>query len=385
MDTPTFRLHHWLAPLAWIYGAVTAVRNRLFDRGALRSESFGVPTICVGNLAVGGTGKTPHTEYLIRLLRTDYRTAVLSRGYKRRTSGYVLATPQSRVEEIGDEPFQMLRKFDDITIAVDEDRRRGLRRLMKLDGDRRVEVVLLDDAFQHRRIKAGLNILLTDYHRLFRDDKILPVGRLRESANGKERAQIIVVSKCPDTLKPIDFNIIAKRLDPCPYQRLYFSRVRYGEPRPVFPAETDARETGTLEQADVLLVTGIASPADLLEKIRREAKRVESLAFGDHHAFGRHDLALVRQRFDTLPPGRRLIVTTEKDAARLATNPDLDPALRPFIYAIPIEVEILRDQETTFNKQIIDYVRENKRDSNLPQGKDAYQSRDGHHTWHRTG
>ncbi|MDR0891441.1 MAG: tetraacyldisaccharide 4'-kinase [Mediterranea sp.] len=371
MGTASLTLHTGLAPLAWIYGAVTAIRNKLFDQGILPSESFDIPIICIGNLAVGGTGKTPHTEYLIKLLQDCYQTAVLSRGYKRRTSGYLLATPQTKVEEIGDEPYQMHRKFSSVFVAVDEDRRHGIRQLLQSEHTGGIEVVLLDDAFQHRYVKVGLNILLTDYHRLFCDDKLLPEGRLRESAYGKSRAQIVIVTKCPDDIKPIDFNIIAKRLDLFPYQHLYFSAVRYGKLTPLF--EKDGAPLPPLKTTEVLLVTGIASPDDLQETLEREAKRVVSLPFGDHHRFTPQDLDLIKKRFEELPEGHRLIVTTEKDATRLETHPALEEWMKAYLYVLPIEIEILQNQQTTFNKQIFDYVRENRRDSSFPEREDAHQ------------
>ena len=233
MDEHFIKIHKWLYPVSWIYGAVVVMRNKLFDWGIFRSKSFDVPVICVGNLAVGGTGKTPHTEYLIKLLRDKYQVAVLSRGYKRRTKGYVLATPQCTAKTIGDEPYQMYTKFSSVTLAVDEKRCHGIEKLLKLK-EPSTDVILLDDAFQHRHVKAGLNILLTDYHRLFCDDTLLPAGRLREPVSGKNRAQIVIVTKCPQDIKPIDYNIITKRLNLYPYQRLFFSSFRYGNLQPVF-------------------------------------------------------------------------------------------------------------------------------------------------------
>ena len=187
-----------------------ALRNNLFDWGNLQSKSFDIPVICIGNIAVGGTGKTPHTEYLIKLLHRNFRVAVLSRGYKRHTKGFILSTAESNARSIGDEPYQIKSKFSDIRVAVDEDRCHGIEKLLTLQ-EPSIEVILLDDAFQHRYVKAGLNILLTDYHRLFCDDALMPAGRLRESARGKNRAQIVIVTKCPPVIKPIDHNIIAKR------------------------------------------------------------------------------------------------------------------------------------------------------------------------------
>lgn len=221
--------------------------------------------ICVGNIAVGGTGKTPHTEYLIKLLQNEgINVATLSRGYKRKSKGYILATAESSVQKIGDEPYQIKSKFPDIRVAVDENRCHGIEQLLTLKSPA-VDAVLLDDAFQHRHVKAGMNILLTDYHRLLCDDALLPAGRLREPACGKNRAQIVIVTKCPDDIKPIDFNIITKRLNLYPYQQLYFSRFRYGSLMPLFPEKAKGRITCTGDE-QVLLVTGIASPAHWWKK-----------------------------------------------------------------------------------------------------------------------
>ena len=382
MDEHFIKIHKWLYPVSWIYGAVVVMRNKLFDWGIFRSKSFDVPVICVGNLAVGGTGKTPHTEYLIKLLRDKYQVAVLSRGYKRRTKGYVLATPQCTAKTIGDEPYQMYTKFSSVTLAVDEKRCHGIEKLLKLK-EPSTDVILLDDAFQHRHVKAGLNILLTDYHRLFCDDTLLPAGRLREPVSGKNRAQIVIVTKCPQDIKPIDYNIITKRLNLYPYQQLFFSSFRYGNLQPVFPTmspDTNAISTNhevalsSLTNTDILLMTGIASPAPILERLEGCTKQIDLLSFDDHHNFSHRDIQLIKERFHRLKGERRLIITTEKDATRLINHPALDKELKPFIYTLPIEIEILQNQQDKFNQHIIDYVRENTRNRSLPERKDAHQS-----------
>ena len=371
MDEHLIKIHKWLYPVSWIYGTVVMMRNKLFDWGILQSKSFKVPVICVGNLAVGGTGKTPHTEYLIKLLHQKYQVAVLSRGYKRRTKGFVLANEKSTAHTIGDEPYQMHSKFPDVTLAVDENRCHGIERLLTLK-DPSVEMVLLDDAFQHRYVKPGLSILLTDYHRLFCDDTLLPAGQLRESINGKNRAQIVIVTKCPQDIKPIDFNIITKRLNLYPYQQLFFSSFRYGDLEPVFrdvaapsSASSSAKPLASLTDTNVLLVTGIASPAPILERLKDSTGYVDLIAFGDHHDFSQKDMQLIRDRFKKLQGENRLIVTTEKDATRLVNHPALDAELKPYLYALPIEIEILQNQQDKFNQHIIDYVRENSRNRSL--------------------
>ncbi len=332
----------------------------------LRSETFDVPVICIGNLAVGGTGKTPHTEYLVRLLQKEFQVAVLSRGYKRRKNGYVLATPESKVEDIGDEPFQIHTKFPGIRVAVDKDRRHGIRQLSKL-SEPLTDVILLDDGFQHRYVDAGINILLTDFHRLFCDDALLPAGRLREPASEKIRAQMVIVTKCPPDIKPIDFNVIAKRLHLYPYQQLYFSAYRYGDLVPVFPEqELPVRPLNSLSPDEgILLLTGIASPARMQEELEQYSKNICLLTFADHHAFTRKDIQRLQETFSRMKEERRIIVTTEKDATRLLQCKGMDEELKNHLYALPIEVEILQNQQETFNQHILGYVRKNKRNSIL--------------------
>lgn len=369
MEERTTQIDYKLLPLSWLYRMGTDIRNKLFDWGWLQSKSFDLPVICIGNLSVGGTGKTPHTEYLIKLLQNEgFHPATLSRGYKRRTKGYLLASPKSTAQQIGDEPCQMKQKFPDIQVAVDENRCHGIEQLLKLQSPP-VDVILLDDAFQHRHVKAGLNILLTDYHRLFCDDTLLPAGRLRESADGKSRAQIVIVTKCPEDIKPIDFNLIAKRLHLYPYQQLYFSTFRYGMPMPLFPEVARSRQPlSSLTGAEqVLLVTGIASPTPLLNEVKSYTQHVHLMAFSDHHDFRSKDLQEIVEKFYQLKEWERLIITTEKDAVRLKHHPDLPEEIKPYIYVVPIEIEILQNQQHNFNQNIIDYVRAHSRNSSLPE------------------
>lgn len=365
MEESVIKIHRWLHPVALLYGVGVALRNKLFDWGILRSKSFQIPVICIGNIAVGGTGKTPHTEYLIKLLQPNHSLAVLSRGYKRRTRGYVLSTSESNARSIGDEPYQIKSKFPNTQVAVDENRCHGIEQLLALK-EPPVEAILLDDAYQHRYVKAGLNILLTDYRRLFCDDALLPVGRLRESATGKNRAQIVIVTKCPTNIKPIDFNIIAKRLNLFPFQKLFFSTFRYGKLQALFP-KTSGVQTRTLcslqANEQVLLLTGIASPTTIKQELKAHTSHIDLLSFEDHHDFSQRDMQLIKERFDRLKGEQRIIITTEKDATRLIYHPSLDEGLKPYIYALPIEVEILQNQQKTFNQHIIGYVKENRRNS----------------------
>lgn len=353
------QIRYWLYPAALLYQAVTSLRNKLFDRGWLRSKSFAVPTICIGNLAVGGTGKTPHTEYLIRMLQSQgLCVATLSRGYKRKSRGFLLADGKSNATLLGDEPMQMKQKFPQARVSVCEDRCRGVEKLLKLTAPP-VDVILLDDAFQHRYLKAGLNILLTDYHRLLCDDFLLPAGTLRESASGKERADIVVVTKCPDDIKPIDFNIIGKKLHLYPFQQLYFSTMRYGALRPLFGQAPHSWQG----DEEVLLLTGIAHPEPMVEYLQPRVKRIVPLHFPDHHAFNGTDMKQIASSFQALPPETRVLVTTEKDATRLMCHNLSDKALKERCYALPIEIEILQNQQDTFNQNILTYVRTNPRNS----------------------
>lgn len=372
MEEQPIKIFRWLYPASWLYGTGVYLRNKLFDWGWLQSKSFSVPVICIGNLVAGGTGKTPHTEYLIRLLSNcGWNVATLSRGYKRKSKGYVLADAQSSAQQIGDEPKQMKGKFPDIRVAVDKDRCHGIEKLLALENPP-VDVILLDDAFQHRYVKAGLNILLTDYHRLLCDDALLPAGQLREPAENKQRAQVVIVTKCPDDLKPIDFNIITKKLHLYPYQKLFFSGFQYGQLYPAFPQKAQSGRFALNGTEQLLLVTGIASPVPLLKELKPKVEHLEHVTFRDHHHFTKNDLLMIRERFNRLKGSRRLIVTTEKDAARLKEHPLLPAELKPFIYALPVEIKILQRQQPIFNQTIIDYVRTNTRNSNFPERENAY-------------
>ena len=364
MSIPEVKLHRYLYPLSWVYQGVTTLRNKLFDCNILRSRSFSVPVICIGNLSVGGTGKTPHTEYIVNLLKDEYNVAVLSRGYKRKTKGYLLSDENSNAATIGDEPFQIKSKFPEIRVAVDENRCHGIEEVMKLKNPE-TDVILLDDAYQHRYVKAGLYILLTDYNRLFSEDAVLPAGRLRESENGKERAQIVIVTKCPAGLPKDEREIIARKLNLFPHQELYFSMFDYSKLHPLFPemvadGEGFCIDTEALKDKDILVVTGIASPAPLIKMLKKYAKSVEMLTFGDHHDFNKKEIELIQTRFESLDKNKRLIITTEKDGTRLKIHPDLSEEIKPFIYVQPIEVKILNEQQNNLNQHIRDYVRENQ-------------------------
>ncbi len=331
-----------LTPLSWIYHGVTELRNKCFDWGILKQESFSVPVVCVGNITVGGTGKTPHVEYILANLQGSYRIGVISRGYKRRTKGFVLANTKSTPETIGDESYQMYHKFGKrVKIAVCEKRSRGIEQLLKIHPE--INLIILDDAFQHRYVKPKVSVMLMDYSRQVNDDKVLPLGRLREDASGMNRAHIVVVTKCPDTLKPIDARIVIRHLNLLKFQRLFFSRIRYTELRPVF--EHEARYTVRLESltsADtVLLVTGIANPRSLIKHCRQFPFRTRVMYFEDHHDFSKKDLRKIEDKFNTLKGARKIILTTEKDGGRMLNNPYFPEELKPFCFAQPMQVEMI--------------------------------------------
>ena len=351
------KIYWGLWPFSVLFGIGVRVRNLLFDVGWLHEERFPLPVICIGNLTVGGTGKTPHTEYLIRLLQNSFRLAVLSRGYKRKSKGFVLASSTSRMEDIGDEPYQMARKFPAIHVAVDGDRCRGIRQLTSPQGAPDTEVILLDDAFQHRYVAPTLNILLTDCHRLYTQDKLLPAGRLREPVDGARRADVIIVTKCESYIQPIDFRIIEEDIHLSAYQELYFSRILYGELEPVFSGKAPRRTLkGLASTTEVLLVSGIASPAPLEKEIHKYTEHVTSLVFPDHHAFDRHDIQKIQTAFKRLTSTSKLIIITEKDAARLRDLPSLPMEWFSHLYCLPITVGFCMDREKQFQELIVKHI-----------------------------
>ena len=368
------KINEWLLPLSWLYGLGVKFRNMLFEIGILHSESFDVPVISVGNITVGGTGKTPHVEYLIELLKDKAKVAVLSRGYKRRTRGFVIADDNATAKTIGDEPLQMKRKYgDDITVAVDRKRCHGIRQLTS-DEDG-IDVILLDDAFQHRYVKPGVNILLVDYHRLIIYDKLLPAGRLREPLSGKNRADIVIVTKCPHDLKPMEFRVITKAMNLYPFQRLFFTCLEYRNITPVFGSgEQSIDSIG--KDCHILLLTGIASPQQMIEDLSPRCPHITPLTFGDHHTFTSSDVARINNEFAALPHPK-MIITTEKDATRLIAVEGLSEEVRGAMFALPVKIRFMLGQEESFNEKIIGYVRKNSRNSILAKAKDDYKSRNG--------
>lgn len=375
------KINDWLLPFSWIYGSIVRFRNWLFDMGLKKSKSFSIPIISVGNITVGGSGKTPHVEYLIRLLHDKAKIAVLSRGYKRKSHGYVLAEESTTMPEIGDEPFQMHQKFSDIYVAVDAKRARGIENLQNDEATKDVDVVLLDDAFQHRYVKPGINILLVDYHRLIIYDKMLPAGRLREPLSGKNRADIVIITKCPKDLKPMEFRVLTKAMDLYPFQKLYFTSIDYDTPKGVF--EEKQIELDKLQDYHVLLLTGIASPKQMEHDLKPMTKDITNLSFGDHHSFKGKDINRINDAFESMPEPR-IIITTEKDAVRLRETEGLYEKVKANMYELPIKVSFMLDQQDNFNEKIISYVRKNSRNSILAKRKDDNKSENGNHSGNRS-
>lgn len=370
MEGDFIKIHKSLLPLSFLYGIGVGIRNALFEMGVLKSRSFTMPVISVGNITIGGAGKTPHVEYLIRLLQDKVKVSVLSRGYKRKTKGYILAGEKTTSIEIGDEPHQMFRKFGkNIHVAVNADRCEGIEHLRHDEATRDTDVVLLDDAYQHRYVKPGVNILLVDYHRLIVYDKLLPAGRLREPKEGKRRADVVIVSKCPEDLRPMDFRVITKALDLYPYQKLFFTTLSYAELQPVFPEGGNVKFEDIDENSNLMVVTGIASPQHLLVDLGKKTKNIVPMSFGDHHRFTARDVARINNAFDIMPQPR-VIITTEKDASRLIDVDGLSDDVRRNIYALPVEIKFMLDQGEQFDEYVLSYVQKNSKNSILSKMKD---------------
>ena len=377
MEGDFIKINKWLLPLSWCYGVGVKLRNLLFETGVLKSRSFQVPVISVGNITVGGTGKTPHVEYLVDVLKDSFKVAVLSRGYKRKSKGFITANADTPMRMIGDEPYQMKQKFKNVTIAVDKNRCHGIDQLV--ENDSKLDVVLLDDAFQHRYVKPGVNILLVDYHRLIIYDTLLPAGRLREPLRGKDRADVVIVTKCPKELKPMEYRVITKAMSLYPYQRLFFSTLEYDDLRAMFPDGQNGkiRQLTDLKDHHTLLLTGIGSPQQLEHDLSPVITNLTPLTFADHHQFRKKDIQLINETFSALP-SPKCIITTEKDMTRLKDAEGLSDDIKKNLYVLPVRVKFMQDQEDMFNQQIIGYVRKNSRNSILAQGKDENKSQDSH-------
>jgi tetraacyldisaccharide 4'-kinase len=330
-------LRKLLFPFGLIYGFVTDIRNMLYDRGVFKSATFPVPIIAVGNLSVGGTGKSPQIEYLIRLLSPQYKLAVLSRGYKRKSQGFVLADSNATAETLGDEPFQFYSKFPNIHVAVDADRRNGIAELLALEE--KPHLILLDDAYQHRKVKAGFYILLTAYNDLYCEDLVLPAGNLRENKSGADRANVIVVTKCPSGISEKEQQQIRKKLSPNVDQKVYFTCIDYDSK--VF-SQSETAEISEIRMLPKILLAGIAKPKPFFAYLRNEKDII--LEYPDHHAFTEKDISTIKEKAK-----HKKIITTEKDYVRLKDNAITD------LFYLPIKSKFISGSDH-FDKTILDYV-----------------------------
>jgi tetraacyldisaccharide 4'-kinase len=338
-----------LYPLAPVYGAVVWLRNKMYDSGFFSSIEFSPPVICVGNLSVGGTGKTPHIEYLVRLLQYRYKVATMSRGYKRRTQGFLLADGNSNALRIGDEPMQYHMKYPELVVSVAEERITGIPRLLQLRPE--VEVILLDDAFQHRSVKAGMNVLITDFSRPFYKDHVLPIGTLREKREAYKRAHIIIVSKCPANLSAEEAKEIENKIVPLPHQHVFFTTIKYDEPYDLF-----SLEGVSLADTNAIFVCGIAKPEPAIEYLKTKAAQVHPLTYADHHYFYSRDLEEMKDTYANWDVTNKLIVTTEKDAARLMLHADKLKEWGAKIVVLPIAVSFLFNKAPEFDALVNGYV-----------------------------
>jgi len=346
-----------LYPFALLYGIVIWLRNRLYDSGFFSSVAFSVPVINVGNLSVGGTGKTPHVEYLIRLLQYPYRVATMSRGYKRQTRGFLLANAGTNALHIGDEPMQYLMKYPDVLVSVAEERMTGIPTLLQKRPD--VEVILLDDAFQHRSVKAGLNILITDFSKPYFEDRILPIGTLRESKIAAQRADVIIVSKCPPALSSEAAADIKNKLTPAAGQEVFFTSMAYGQPYDLLTGERQ-----DLTGKNAVVVCAIARPETLEAQVAKEALSTHLISYRDHHYFVSSDLEEIKTAYENWEAGNKVIVTTEKDAARLLLHRDKLAEWNIPLLVLPIEVTFLFGEAAKFDALVYSFVAQEQAENN---------------------
>ena len=343
-----------LLPISLLYSFVLFLRHKLYDWKILKSKSYNIPNICVGNLNLGGTGKTPHIEYLIRLLSDKYDTAVLSRGYGRKTQGYLLANDTHTHNDIGDEPLQYFTKFNNIKVAVDESRCEGMERLFQENNP--PQVVLLDDAYQHRKIKPGLNILLTDYYSLYSDDHLVPAGNLRDIKKAAQRAEIIVVTKSPNVITPYYRRDVENKLKPLPHQKVFYSYIEYLDFQPLskISHEMDIKEAKT-----VLLLCGIANTYSLEDHIKRKYNTISKIKFNDHHNFTEKDVDMIIEKYNNTIGKNKVIVTTEKDAMRLINTSFINKFDDIPVFTIPIKIKFHKEEGTSFDDEILKYINDN--------------------------
>ncbi len=347
-----------LFPFSLIYGSILYLRNKFYDWNIFTSKEFDFPIISVGNLTLGGVGKTPHVEYLVRLLKENFKVAILSRGYKRGTKGFYLANESSSVSEIGDEPLQYKLKFTETVIAVDEKRVEGIIKIKENHPE--TNLVLLDDAYQHRAVKPGVNILVTDCNNLYINDHVVPLGRLRECSSGSTRADIIIVSKTNDVLSDLEKRKLKERLKPKSHQKIYFSYIKYGEIIP-FTAAAQNLNSEIKNVSNVLLLTGIAKAKPLFHKLNNEYTLVEHLKFSDHHNFTDSNIIDIKKVYGNIYGNNKIIITTENDIMRLSLPTILNQLKEIPIFYIPIEICFHGNDKEEFDTQILKYVTANSR------------------------
>ncbi|MCT4591057.1 MAG: tetraacyldisaccharide 4'-kinase [Carboxylicivirga sp.] len=337
------RLRKLLYPLSWLYGGITSIRNKCFDEGILKSQSYSLPIISIGNITVGGTGKTPLTEYIIRLLKGDHQLTLLSRGYKRKTKGALLAKPNSMAADIGDEPYQIMKKFQSVNVCVAEKRVEGMELILK---NTNTDVVLMDDAYQHRYVKPGFSLLVIDYNRPLWNDCPFPAGDLRETRLGQNRADVIVVNKCPHTFSEVERVEWLAKLKPSASQEVYFTTIDYGRPTALEPKDQSFDISGP-----IIGLAGIAKPEGFYGQLKQHYNLIDTISFPDHHHFTKSDEQsienLLRQNAEAF------IVTTEKDAVRFGHLPE---AVKKRSWYIPIELRVLFNEEKQFENRIRNYV-----------------------------
>lgn len=337
-----------LFPFSLLYGLIVICRNFLYDKQILKSAQFNMPVICVGNLSVGGTGKSPTVEYLLKLLKDNYKVGTLSRGYKRKTKGYALATAGTSALEIGDEPMQFHCKFPDVAVAVGEERIVAIPQLLHDKPD--TQVIILDDAYQHRRIKAGLNIILTECNDLFTRDFFLPTGDLRDQRSSYKRAQVIIVTKCAPDLSLRAKAMITDEIEPLENQALFFTSIKYETPYHIITKEKRI----ITHEDEIVLICGIANPQPLKNYISEQAKTYYEQLYRDHHIFTIDDLQEINEKFKEIGTNKKFIITTEKDSVRL-TKFHQELQDMP-LYVLPVSHYFLFDEENRFNSIVTSFI-----------------------------
>lgn len=363
-----------LIPLSWLYGFGVWARHVLYSVGIFRTKEYPLPIICVGNITVGGTGKTSHVEAIVKMLKEKYNVAVLSRGYKRKTRGFKEVFYDSKVIEVGDEPIQIKQKFPDINVVVSENRQKGIEFLMKRTKPK-IDVIIMDDGFQHLAVKAGVYILLIDFNNPIYEDHLLPYGNLREGIHHKSKAHIIIVTNTPKEIKPIERRIVQKKLELFPYQSLFFTYIKYKSPVVVFPGRFSAiKYSFKKSKYHVLLVTGIANPKPLKEHIKNFASEITEIIFPDHYYFKPKNIQFIIEKFNSISANNKIIITTEKDAIRFRDSENNELLHDLPLFYIPIEIDFLYNEKKRFNQELIEYVRKNQSISRIYSRKNKFQS-----------